>query len=356
MTPKKPINYADYLSLESLLSAQHPESAKHSQPAHDEMLFIITHQTFELWFKQFLHELDSIIELFGQEHLQDEHLYTVVSRLRRMVRIQKLMIRQFDVLETMSPQDFLGFRDFLIPASGFQSVQYKVIEKKLGIALEDKYLKYSMSVLKPEDQQKLQSNGTSLFSGVMQWLERNPFLISGNYSFEKDYQKTINESIDREIDTVRNHPLMDKEKADAEIVRMESFKKSLHSIFDDNLYATEMKEGKKKFSRQAFLSGLFIRLYRHFAIMQMPYQILDLLIDINEQHVTWKRRHLSMIQRMIGMKMGTGGTSGKDFLNDTIRQSYIFSDLIEMPSYMVAKKFVPTLPNDVSQKLGYVFQ
>jgi tryptophan 2,3-dioxygenase len=355
MTAKKPLYYPDYLALSTILDAQHPESVKHNQPAHDEMLFIIIHQTFELWFKQFLHELDSILELYKNPHLQDEDMNIVVSRLTRIARIQKLMIRQFNVLETMSPQDFLGFRDYLIPASGFQSVQFKIIEKKLGIVLMDKYQKYSTEALEPKDRAALDQTSTSLFTGIEKWLERNPFLTTGSYSFENSYRKMIDDFIGREMDMIRNHPMIEKEKSDIEIGKMEGFKRSLQSIFDEKVYKSEIETGKKKFSRKAFLSALFIRLYRHFAILQMPYQILDLLIDINENHVTWKQRHMQIIQRMIGMKIGTGGTSGKDFLADTIKQSYVFSDLIEMPSYMVAKKHVPELPEELRKKLGYYY-
>jgi tryptophan 2,3-dioxygenase len=355
MTVKKPLYYPDYLALPTILNAQNPESVKHHNPAHDEMLFIITHQTFELWFKQFLHELDSILELYKKPHLQDEDMNIVVSRLSRIARIQKLMIRQFNVLETMSPQDFLGFRDYLIPASGFQSVQFKIIEKKLGIVLMEKYQKYSSEALESQDLENLESISASLFSGIEKWLERNPFLSMGKYSFEREYKKMINDFISREMDMIRNHPMIEKEKSDIEITKMEGFKKSLQSIFDEKVYKSEVAEGKKKFSRKAFLSALFIRLYRHYAILQMPYQILDLLIDINENHVTWKQRHLQIIQRMIGMKIGTGGTSGKDFLSDTIRQSYVFSDLIQMPSYMVAKNHVPELPEELRKKLGYYY-
>lgn len=355
MDAKKSLYYPDYLELNAILNAQHPESDKHGQPAHEEMLFIIVHQTFELWFKQFLHELDSILELYKKPHLQDEDMNLVASRLKRIARIQKLMIRQFNVLETMSPQDFLSFRDYLIPASGFQSVQFKIIEKKMGIVLMDKYQKYSTEALQPKDREKLEENGLTLFAGVEKWLERNPFVTQGKYSFADEYKKKIDDFITREMDMIRNHPMIEKQKSDIEIGKMEGFKKSLQSIFDEKIYKTEMAEGKKKFSRKAFLSALFIRLYRHFAILQMPYQILDLLIDINENHVMWKQRHIQIIQRMIGLKMGTGGTSGKDFLADTIKQSNVFSDLIEMPSYMVAKKHVPPLPTELSQKLGYYF-
>ncbi|MEZ4846610.1 MAG: tryptophan 2,3-dioxygenase family protein [Bdellovibrionota bacterium] len=175
------------------------------------------------------------------------------------------------------------------------------------------------------------------------------------YSFEKEYKKAIHEYTEYEVEKIRNHPLMPQEKIREEIKRMDVFRKNLESIFDDDMYDQEIAEGKKRFSRKAFLSVLFVRLYNQYAILQMPYRILDLLIEINEQHVIWKQRHLLIIQRMIGMKMGTGGTSGRAFLEKTIGHSYIFSDLIEMPSYMLSRQYIPEIPEDIRRKMGNFF-
>lgn len=355
MNSKKPIYYPDYLALDTILKAQNLESVKHGAPAHDEMLFVIVHQTFELWFKQFLFELDSVLEIFTKDFLQDEDMHLVASRLERMVEIQKLMVNQFDVLETMSPADFLTFRDFLIPASGFQSTQYKLIEKKLGIVLTQGHDNYSMSVLDTKDQQSLKGPTLTLLDSVIRWQERNPFLDMGGYSFEKAYQKAIQDFTEYEIEKIRTHPVVSQEKISEEIKRMEIFRKNLEALFNDDLYDQEIIEGKKKFSRKAFLSVLFVRLYNHSAILQMPHRILDLVIEVNEQHVLWKQRHLLIIQRMIGMKMGTGGTSGRSFLEKTIGQSYIFSDLIDMPSYMLSRQYIPEIPEEIRRKMGNFF-
>ena len=110
-------DYTAYLRLDALLGAQQPLS---DPPHHDEMLFIIIHQVYELWFKQILYELDSVIDIFGKDDINESHIGTAVSRLNRIIEIQKILIDQIQVLETMSPMDFLDFRDFLIPASGFQ--------------------------------------------------------------------------------------------------------------------------------------------------------------------------------------------------------------------------------------------
>ena len=130
--------YADYLKLPQLLSAQAPESVRHGRPAHDEMLFIIVHQTYELWFKQILHELDRIQVDFGGDVLEDEYFGRIVHGLDRINEVLKLLIQQLEVLETMTPLDFLDFRDFLFPASGFQSAQFRMIEitllaNKMGV-------------------------------------------------------------------------------------------------------------------------------------------------------------------------------------------------------------------------------
>ncbi|HET9772671.1 MAG TPA: tryptophan 2,3-dioxygenase family protein, partial [Acidimicrobiia bacterium] len=125
---KEPVYYWDYLHLDRLLSAQEPLS---DPPAHDELLFIVVHQAFELWFKQILFELDGVLEVMGREVVAEKDMGEVVSRLMRITKIQRLFLDQLDVLETMTPLDFLEFRDVLIPASGFQSVQFRLIENKL---------------------------------------------------------------------------------------------------------------------------------------------------------------------------------------------------------------------------------
>ena len=137
MTSKK-LSYGEYLQLNNILDSQYLQSGKQGDSVHDEMLFIIIHQTYELWFKQILHELDSVLEMFNSNYVQEENLGTVVSRFDRIVEIQKLLVSQIGILETMTPMDFLEFRDLLTPSSGFQSVQFRLIENKLGMRVEDR--------------------------------------------------------------------------------------------------------------------------------------------------------------------------------------------------------------------------
>src|SRR5215207_9570841 len=178
--PQKEIHYHDYLQLDKILDAQDLESARHEISAHDEMLFIIIHQTYELWFKQLHHEADSILEIMRKPSLNDNspELQTVVHRLSRMVTIIRVLIHQIDILETMTPMDFLDFRDLLRPASGFQSWQFKVLEAKLGLKFEYRHGKeYYTSQLREEHIRiiKKAEEEQSFLQLVNDWLERMPF-------------------------------------------------------------------------------------------------------------------------------------------------------------------------------------
>ena len=123
--------YQDYLNLEKILNSQHLLSQKYGHSAHDEMLFIIVHQVYELWFKQIIYELESLLEIFHNNEIQENHISIGVSQLERIIEIQKILIDQINVLETMTPMDFLEFRDQLNPASGFQSQQFRIIENDI---------------------------------------------------------------------------------------------------------------------------------------------------------------------------------------------------------------------------------
>ena len=157
--PYPPQYYNDYLHLKKILDSQHLKSDEFGAHAHDEMLFIIIHQVYELWFKQIIFELDDLLSIFRENEINESHVGTAVSRLDRIIEIQKILIDQIRVLETMTPMDFLDFRDFLIPASGFQSVQFRLIENKLGLQ-PDKRFSYGgthyRSYLKSSDDDEIQ--------------------------------------------------------------------------------------------------------------------------------------------------------------------------------------------------------
>src|SRR6267142_501937 len=139
---EKPAYYGTYLAVDKLLELQKPRSLVDGKLlAHDEMLFIIVHQTYELWFKQILHELHASCEVLKQPSADDNgpDMNVLVHRLKRIVEIWKLLNHQVDVLETMTPLDFLDFRSSLEGASGFQFIQFRQIEAILGLRMENRF-------------------------------------------------------------------------------------------------------------------------------------------------------------------------------------------------------------------------
>ena len=141
MKSAKP-TYNKYLQLNKILDAQDRLSSVLDKPVHDEMLFIIIHQIYELWFKQIIHEIDSIILYFKNPKVTETNINTIVGRLNRVHDIQKIAITQIDILKSMTPMDFLEFRDLLNPASGFQSTQFRIIENALGLKTDSR-IKFS---------------------------------------------------------------------------------------------------------------------------------------------------------------------------------------------------------------------
>ncbi len=119
----EPIDYSRYLRLDMILSAQECQSAKFGASAHDEMMFICVHQCYEIWFKLVIHELDAVLERFGHPQVTEEAVFHSVSNLNRCCEVLNICVAQLSVMESMTPLGFLSFRDFIAPASGFQSTQ-----------------------------------------------------------------------------------------------------------------------------------------------------------------------------------------------------------------------------------------
>ncbi|HQR02301.1 MAG TPA: tryptophan 2,3-dioxygenase family protein, partial [Ferruginibacter sp.] len=195
---EKPVYYADYLQLDKITRAQDPESFKAGKtPAHDEMLFIIIHQAYELWFKQILFEVNSVIGIMSKPVVNDNspEMQTVVHRLKRVVTILKVLVQQIDIMETMTPMDFLDFRDMLRPASGFQSYQFKVLEAKLGLKYSHRHgQNYYVSQLKEADIAIIKDaeDGKSVLELLNAWLERMPFISD---DFWNNYQQVYTGSL-----------------------------------------------------------------------------------------------------------------------------------------------------------------
>jgi tryptophan 2,3-dioxygenase len=246
--PEATLTYGEYLKVPELLSLQKCLS---SPAHHDEPLFIIIHQVYELWFRLILHEIDTAIAELDGDRVKD-----ATRLLRRVVEIQRLLIHQIRILETMRPQDFLGFRYHLNPASGFQSVQFREIEYVLG--LKDAEVMKRL-VASPEEIERLQRRLSfpSLGDAFDALLERAGFQGGG---------------------------ARPGGRAESEEWRLQA----LVAIYEDP-------------ARYADLNAL-----------------CEVLVEIDECLYLWRSHHVQMVERMIGSKRGTGGSEGVSYLQSTL--------------------------------------
>jgi tryptophan 2,3-dioxygenase len=356
----KQIQYGEYLRLDELLAAQQLESAAVGVPAHDEMLFIIVHQAYELWFKQILHELASVVDVFDDPRVEDKNMGRVIHRLSRVKTIQQVLLQQIDVIETMTPLDFLEFRDLLVPASGFQSMQFKLIEIMLGlkrhnrIPADQDFFRTRMSETEQAVLAK-QENLPSLLELTDLWLARMPFLRFGGFDFWKHYAEAVERMLHSDRIIVEANPSLSTASREVQLAMLEATRERLGSILDEAKFNQFREQGEFRFSHRAFLAALFINLYRDEPMMNLPFRYLTLLMEIDGQFTTWRARHALMVQRMLGTKIGTGGSSGHDYLTRTTLQNRVFLDLFNVSTFLIPRSALPQLPLELTRELGFRF-
>lgn len=341
------LHYSDYLQLDKILGAQSPESDKRGQPAHDEMLFIVIHQTYELWFKQLLQEIESVIGIMKTPALNDNspELQTVVHRLSRCATILSVLVQQIDIMETMNPMDFLDFRDMLRPASGFQSLQFKVLEARLGLKYEHRHgQQHYVSQLREGEVQELRQaeKDRSLLELVGGWLERMPF-----------FGETANwEQFVTTLPVATEHPFWAEYRRRYQQSLSDSEKGNLAGF--DAIFQTKTVPGDlRTFSPAASRSALFIMLYRGYPMLQLPFQVLHQLLEIDEQLSTWRWRHMSMVHRTIGTRIGTGGSTGRDYLKGALDSHSLFREIAGLTSFLIERRRLPSLSPEMEKRLGF---
>ena len=253
----KPVSYARYLKTEQLLELQQPLSAG---PEHDEMLFIVIHQVYELWFKQILHELRSL-----QASLEAADALSALATFKRILTILKTLVGQVDVLETMTPVAFNSFRSRLESASGFQSAQFREMEFILG------YKNLRMVRHHPEETaggRRLRAlvHQPTLYDSFLRFLEASGYEVPRSL-LERDVSQPIESSPD--------------------------------------------------------LQALLLVIYRQDPLRTM---VCERLVDLDEGLQEWRYRHVKMVERTIGGKVGTGGSEGAEYLRRTLFQP-LYPDL-----------------------------
>jgi tryptophan 2,3-dioxygenase len=257
------ITYGGYLRLDRLLSAQQPLS---NPPHHDEMLFIVQHQTSELWLKLLIHELSAAVE-----HLRNDRVWQFGKVTARCKRVLDQLTAQWSVLETLTPSEYMEFRDILGPSSGFQSLQYRTVEFLLG--------NKNAAMLKvfahdPEGQATLDAalNAPSLYDEFLRYLAR------------------------------WGHPV-----PEAHLVR----------------------DWTQPHVLDPALLPVFERIYEDTNRYWREYQLCEDLVDLETQFQLWRFRHMRTVMRIIGFKRGTGGSSGVSFLKRALDLTF-FPELFEV--------------------------
>ncbi|HRG19949.1 MAG TPA: tryptophan 2,3-dioxygenase family protein [Saprospiraceae bacterium] len=362
-TPQKysSIHYQSYLALEQLLSAQNPRSAEmETGEAHEEMLFIIVHQSYEIWFKQIIHELESVINMFNTDVVDEKNIGTAIARLNRVIQIFKLLVDHIPIMESMTPLDFLDFRNYLFPASGFQSYQFRKVENLLGLP-EDERMTYAGHHYAAffSDEQKAELDHIikekNLFNAVEAWLERIPFLQFENFNFLQEYRAAVERMLTKEEHAIRNSAYLSDKDKEMRIRMMGSTDTYFQTILDEQFHQQLVAEGRQRLSYKATLAALMINLYNEEPLLQLPYRFLLCIVDIDELLTTWRYRHAQMVLRMLGRKVGTGGSSGHDYLNETAQRHHIFKDFHNISTLLIPRSELPELPENVKKQLGFVY-
>jgi tryptophan 2,3-dioxygenase len=265
-----PLSYNKYLRVPELIDLQ---TCLSSPAHHDELLFITVHQAYELWFKQILHEIDAAIVL-----MKDDRTIEAAQALRRVVEIEKLLIAQIHILETMSPVRFLGFRDELNPASGFQSMQFREIEFSSGL---------------------------------------------------KD-ERIIREFRDDEFARRRLEARMQKPSL------IEAFFALLRRSGFDTPASDSPRDEKERRSNYGKRQRAMVEVLTHPEELHKEYQLAEALLEHDEYFSLWRSHHIKMVERMVGTKPGTGGSEGVGYLQKTLDKKF-FPELWEARTYLGTK-------------------
>jgi len=302
--------YGEYLKIEELLKLQTGIDGDESKLSNDELHFIIVHQNFELWFKLIISELRCTRDILDTDYVEETKIPQAVHHMGRVIETFRLMAQQWKVVETLEPQDFLNFRDKLGQASGFESFQMRKMEALLGEIWVDG---------KPVNSKAWESfkEQRSLYDVICDWLHRTP--IQGSVPGSSSDDETVSNFVDSFI---QNHT-------------------SLYPDGNSEAQQFLKPDGKVHRGRSGLL---FIESYRELPLLAWPRKLISTLIELEEAMVLWRSSHARMVERVIGRRVGTGGSSGVDYLDMTAKYR-VFVDLWSVRSILIKKSALPELQN-----------
>ena len=345
--------YADFLRLHELLELQSEERGINS----DEMHFIIVHQTFELWFKQVIRELSEARDILGQVPVPEDDIPRAVDHLGRTTEIFRLMANQWTVLETLTPQGFLAYRDGLGTASGFESFQMREFEILLGLENEDR-----IGGMDPLSSFRRMAEGDergaatltrleealsrpSLCESLMNWVERTP-IMGSTYGSDGD-DGAVRDYVESHLESHRSIGEAASKRASGWGAGGSGKMAARIAASHEGAVSFLMPEGDVSRARAGLL---FIESYRELPLLTWPRKLIDAIVELEESMVKWRHAHARMVERIMGRRIGTGGTSGVDYL-DATSQYRIFKDLWAVRTILIKPQERPPLQN--AEVYGY---
>ena len=190
---------------------------------------------------------------------------------------------------------------------------------------------------------------------VEKWLERIPFLNMEDFDFTEKYEQAVHEMLAKEISGIKATNLKEEDK-NLRIRMIEENKKYFKRVLSEAEHNKARKAGETSLSYKATMSALLINLYRDEAILHLPYQFLRSLVELDHKIATWRFRHMQMVAKMLGQKIGTGGSSGQGYLKQTVDKHKLFTDLANIATLMISRSYLPELPKNIKTSLGFKFK
>jgi tryptophan 2,3-dioxygenase len=340
-----PASYWDYIRVEELLALQNGVDASEQDLTNDEIRFIVIHQIDELWFKLVLRELEAARNLFAQDPVPETALTSAVAGLRRIGTVFDLASQHFRLMETMRTQDYLTFRDKLNPASGFQSAQMREIEILFGLedqdrvpfgneksyrdALKDAHGRTSPALQRVE---RRAAGGPSLRTVLNQWLARAP--IRGSSPSDENDESVVNHFIEEFLqgheqlhDRAIAHAIGVQALTAEDEARLRARYEAQLDGARRHLQADDVNEEDRAFRRRLRAAILFVDSNRELPLLSWPGQIIDAVIECEQAMILFRQRHARMVERVIGRRVGTGGSDGVAYLDETARRYRVFHEI-----------------------------
>lgn len=358
--PRPATSYWDYIQVEELLALQGGLDRDESRLENDEVLFITVHQVFELWLKLIYRELRASRDLFQRPFVEEQQLSGAVHSLERIATIFRVSTSHWEVMETLNTREYLGFRDKLMGASGFQSAQLRQIELMLGlqeserIALgaEGSYLEALKSAdgrPSPAHARVTQAlaDRPTLKEAIEQWLQRTPIDGVGPGDpgaeaalerFAENFLAAHGRAVDRSAARALEIAGSGADRARL-AQRYEGEKQAVRAF----LNPPESEGGARV--KRIRCAMILIETYRELPLLAWPRALLDRLVEVEQLFVVFRQRHARMVERIIGRRTGTGGSAGVEYLDTTALKYRVFRDLWAIRTLQIPRELAPALSN-----------